>query len=174
MSVLTDRRFFRGDPSHLRQAREACSLPVLRKDFILDEYQVLESRILSADAILLIARLLDSDLLRDLIEAAHGLGMEAIVEVHDEGEVEAALDAEARIIGVNNRDLSTFSVSLDTSLRLRPKIPPGITAVSESGVRSEEDVRRLAESGFDAVLIGEELMRAHDRAMALQNLRKAR
>jgi len=174
LSVLTDRRFFRGDPSHLRRAREACSLPVLRKDFILDEYQVLESRILSADAILLIARLLDSALLRDLIEAAHGLGMEAIVEVHDEGEVEAALDAEARIIGVNNRDLSTFSVSLDTSLRLRPKIPPGIIAVSESGVRSEEDVRRLAESGFDAVLIGEELMRAHDRAMALQNLRKAR
>lgn len=174
LSVLTDRRFFHGDPSHLRRAREACSLPVLRKDFILDEYQVLESRLLSADAILLITRLLDSSLLRDLIEITQGLEMEAMVEVQDEREVETALNAGARIIGVNNRDLSTFTVSLDTSLRLRSSIPAGITAVSESGIRSQEDVRRLAESGFDALLIGEELMRAQDRASALQNLRKTR
>lgn len=173
LSVLTDRRFFHGDPSHLSRAREACSLPVLRKDFILDEYQVIESRILSADAILLIARLLDPGLLRDLIAAAYAAGMVAVVEVHDESEIEIALKAGGRIIGVNNRDLSTFSFSLDTSLRLRPNIPRGITAVSESGVRSQEDVCRLAEKGFDAILIGEELMKADDRALTLQNLRKA-
>jgi indole-3-glycerol phosphate synthase len=170
LSVLTDQEFFQGSLADLVAARAATRLPVLRKDFILEECQVAEAAAHDADAILLITAVLPLNRLRQLREYAAGFQMDALVEVHDERELEIALASGAEIIGVNNRDLGTFEVTLDTSLRLAGRIPEGAVKVSESGIGSSDDVRRLSAAGFDAVLVGEHLVRAADRARALRSL----
>jgi len=170
LSVLTDREFFQGSLSDLCAARQATGLPVLRKDFILEEIQVAEAAAHNADAILLIAAILPLNRLRRLREYAAGFQMGALVEVHDGRELELALASGAEMVGVNNRDLHTFEVSLDTSLRLAGRIPADVMKVSESGIASSEDIRRLRAAGFDAFLVGEHLVRAADRAEALRAL----
>ena len=170
LSVLTDGPFFQGRLADLEAARSACRLPVLRKDFTLDEDDVLEAAAHGADAILLIAAILDERLLRTLRERAAAYGMAALVEVHDEAELERAAASGAEIIGVNNRDLHRFAVKLATSLRLAARIPPGAAKVSESGIRSPEDVKRLMDAGYHAFLVGEHLMTAADPAAALRVL----
>ncbi len=163
LSVLTDEPYFQGKPDHLRWARERVPLPALRKDFIIDEYQVYESRALQADAILLIvAALPEKKRLHDMRALAESLGMDALVEVHDEWELETALESGATLIGVNNRDLRTFEVSLETTFRLLRYFPAETTRVSESGIETAEQVRRLHAAGAHALLVGEALMRAHD------------
>ena len=163
LSVLTDEPYFQGKPEYLTQVREQVPLPALRKDFLIDAYQVYESRVLSADAILLIvAALPDRAHLHDLRALAESLGMDALVEVHDEWELETAVESGATLIGVNNRDLRTFEVSLETTLRLLRYLPEGITRVSESGIETADDVQRLHAAGVDALLVGETLMRAAD------------
>jgi len=170
LSVLTEPQYFQGSVEDLQQARGAVTLPVLRKDFILDEYQVYESAAVGADAILLIvAALFDQDL-RKLLELCEGLHLAALVEVHDEEELDRALAAGAPIIGVNNRNLKTMDVKLETSFRLKKRIPPRCLSVSESGIRSAEDLRSLAAAGFNAALIGERLMTAVDPGRALAEL----
>lgn len=166
MSVLTDRQFFSGDLADLESARRAANLPVLRKDFIIDRYQLLEARCAGADAVLLIAAALDARTLAALHEEAVALGMAVLVEVHDETDLERALTAKPRIIGVNNRDLRTFKVDLSTSLRLRPLVPADVVMVSESGISSREDVVRLLDARVDAILVGESLMRQPDPGVA--------
>jgi indole-3-glycerol phosphate synthase len=168
LSVLTDKKYFSGDPSFISQIKELVRLPVLRKDFIIDEYQVYESRALGADAILLIVNALSAELLRKFHTCAVSLGMAVLVEAHTENEVMAANSIGAEIIGINNRDLSSFAVSLDTSLRLRRFIRSDAVAVSESGINSADDVRRLREAGFQAALIGEGLVTRPDRSAALR------
>jgi indole-3-glycerol phosphate synthase len=170
LSVLTDGPFFGGRMEHLVEARAACSLPVLRKDFVLDPWQVWEARAAGADAVLLIVAALGDAELRDLLAVAGEAGMGALVEVHDRGELGRALAAGSRIVGVNNRDLRTLAVSLDTSLALAPAIPDDVLAVAESGIRTGADVRRLREAGFDAFLVGEHLMAAPDPGEALFRL----
>jgi len=170
LSILTDQEFFQGSLADLVAARAATRLPALRKDFILEECQVAEAAAHDADAILLIAAVLPLNRLRQLREYAAGFQVDALVEVHDERELEIALASGAEMIGVNNRDLGTFEVTLDTSLRLAGRIPEGIVKVSESGIASADDVRRLSAAGFDAVLVGEHLVRAADRARALRSL----
>jgi len=170
LSVLTEEQFFHGSLTDLIDARDAIGLPVLRKDFIVDAYQVLESAAAGADALLLIvAALADGDL-RTLLELSHRLRMAALVEVHTEKELDRALHAGAEIIGVNNRNLETFEVDLETSFRLRAKIPAKCLAVSESGIQTAAELRRLAEAGFNAVLIGEHLMAATDPGRELAKL----
>ncbi len=171
LSVLTDREFFQGSLADLAEARARVRLPVLRKDFTVEEYHVLEAAAHGADAVLLIAAILGSEQLRLFRELAEGWGMAALVEVHQESELETALASGARIIGVNNRDLHTFEVSLDISLRLAGRIPAGVVKVSESGIHDAGDVRRLREAGFDAFLVGERLMKAQDPRSALEALR---
>lgn len=166
MSVLTDRQFFSGDLADLESARRAANLPVLRKDFIIDRYQLLEARCAGADAVLLIAAALDARTLAVLHEEAVALGMAVLVEVHDKTDLERALTAKPRIIGVNNRDLRTFKVDLSTSLRLRPLVPADVVMVSESGISSREDVVRLLDARVDAILVGESLMRQPDPGVA--------
>ncbi|MGB9791030.1 MAG: indole-3-glycerol phosphate synthase TrpC [Thermacetogeniaceae bacterium] len=170
ISVLTEERFFQGHTDHLRGVRDAVSLPVLRKDFIIDPVQIYESRLLGADAVLLIAALLEQSLLEDCLSLAGELGMAALVEVHTEEELSRVLRTDARIIGINNRDLATFETDLGTTLRMAPLIPAGRVVVSESGIRTAEDLQRLAKSGVDAVLIGEALMRASDVAAEIRRL----
>ncbi len=162
LSVLTEEDFFSGSLEDLRQVREAVSLPVLRKDFILDGYQVYESLAAGADALLLIVAALSDKDLQNLLELCCRVGLAALVEVHTESELDRAVGGGARIIGVNNRDLRTLEVSLETSFRLRPKIPPVCLAVSESGVKTPQNLRALADAGFNAVLIGEHLMEVPD------------
>ncbi len=159
VSVLTDGPFFGGSLDDLRRAREACGLPLLRKDFILEPIQLYESRAAGADAVLLIVRALTDARLRELLTEADELGLAALVEAHDEAEVERALDAGARIVGVNARDLRTFEVDLDASLALIDTLPAGLVAVAESGVRGGEDVERAGSAGADAVLVGGWLMK---------------
>lgn len=173
LSVLTDERYFRGSDADLVAAREATSLPVLRKDFIIDPYQIYEARALGADAVLLIVRALSDQLLRELQALALELGLAALVEVHDLPELERAVVAEARIIGINNRNLDTLEVDPTTSLRLRPAIPPGVIAVAESGIGSSDLAAQLAAVGFDAILVGEALVTAPDPGALLQRLRQA-
>jgi indole-3-glycerol phosphate synthase len=170
LSVLTDEPFFGGQLAHLAEARAAASLPVLRKDFVVDPWQVWEARAAGADAVLLIVAALDDAGLRSLLDAAHEVGMDALVEVHDGAELERALEAGARLVGVNNRDLRTLAVSLETSLSLAERIPDDVVAVAESGIRTGSDLRRLREAGFDASLIGEHLMSAPDPGTALRRL----
>lgn len=170
LSVLTEGEHFLGSLDDLAKAREAGRLPVLRKDFILDDYQVHESVAAGADALLLIVAVLDDRALRNLLGLAGRLRIAALVEVHTEAEVERALMAGAGILGVNNRDLKTLEVSLETSLRLRSKIPSTCLAVSESGIQTPADLRRLGEAGYDAMLIGERLMRAPEPGKALAEL----
>ena len=168
LSVLTDAPYFQGCLSDLAKAREAVSLPVLRKDFVLDESQLEESRGWGADAVLLIASALETPTLARLLRRTTSLGMDALVEVHDERDLSRAMDAGASVVGVNNRNLSTFQVSLKVSLELAGKIPPGILRVSESGLSSRADLESLAGAGFDAFLIGESLMVAEDRPARLR------
>ncbi len=170
ISVLTDEEFFRGSIDDLASARGAVSLPVLRKDFTIDEYHVAEAAAYCADAILLIAAILDSQRLRALREYAARLGLAALVEVHSERELRTALDSGADIIGVNNRNLKTFETSIETSVRMAKRIPAGVIAVAESGIRTAEDVRRLRDAGYGAFLVGEHLMRSRDRAAAVREL----
>jgi len=170
LSVLTEEQFFQGSLTDLQEAREASRLPLLRKDFILEAYQVYESEAAGADALLLIVAALDDDTLRALIDLTGQLEMAALVEVHNQEEVGRAMAAGARIIGVNNRDLKTFEVDLETSLRLRPLIPAGVLTVSESGIGSAIHLDRLRAAGFDAVLIGERLITQPDPGRALETL----
>ncbi|HMQ14539.1 MAG TPA: indole-3-glycerol phosphate synthase TrpC [Phycisphaerae bacterium] len=170
LSILTEEDFFGGSDDDLRRARAAVEVPVLRKDFTVDAYQVYEARALGADAILLIVACLEHALLRELLAIAAELHLAALVEIHDETQLERAHAAGATIIGVNNRDLRTFEVSLETSLRLRPRMPPGCIAVAESGIRTGDDARRLADAGFDAILVGESLLRAPDAGAKLREL----
>jgi indole-3-glycerol phosphate synthase len=174
LSVLTDETFFKGSVTDLRAARNATGLPVLRKDFVIDEYQLWEARVMLADAALLIVRILDKARLRDYIAfAREELKLATLVEVHSERELDTALDAQAAIIGINNRDLDTFKVTLETTARLRPLIPPDRVVVSESGISRREDIVLLGQMKVDAALIGEELMKATDPAGKLRELRGA-
>lgn len=169
LSVLTDERFFGGEADHLRAARAAVAVPVLRKDFVLEPYQVYESRAMGADAVLLIAALLEPDVLRTLVSLCHELGMDALVEVHTDREIDAARVAGARLMGINNRDLHSFAVDLETTTRLRVHIPPGVLVVSESGIRGPADIARL-KPHVDAVLVGTALMTSDDPAGAMRAL----
>jgi indole-3-glycerol phosphate synthase len=162
LSVLTDARHFQGALAHLRDAREAVSLPVLRKDFIFHPYQLYEARVAGADAVLLIAAVLSESELRDLSALARELGLAALVEVHSEAELERALALRPALIGVNNRNLQTFAVDFGNTARLRALIPPEIAVVGESGVKTPDDVRAMRAAGVDAVLVGEALVRSKD------------
>ena len=170
LSVLTDVDFFQGDDAHLQQARAACTLPVLRKDFVVDPYQVLEARAIGADCILLIVAALDDAQLAELTALAMDLGMDVLVEVHDIDELERALQVPARLLGINNRNLRTFEVSLETTLALRDAVPRDRILVSESGIATVGDVVRLRQDGVGAFLVGETFMREDDPGRALQRL----
>lgn len=172
ISVLTDERYFQGSFQYLSEIRAAVSVPVLCKDFLLTDYQVLEARVAGADAVLLIAELLEADELKRLLAAAHAVGMQALVELHDGAQLDKVLASGARLVGVNNRDLRTFRTDLEQTIRLAPRLTQaGRTLVSESGIRTREDVLRLARAGARAVLIGETLMRAPDIGARLDELR---
>jgi indole-3-glycerol phosphate synthase len=170
LSVLTDADFFHGDDAYLQQARAACALPVLRKDFVIDPYQVLEARTLGADCILLIVAALDDRRMAELAMLAADLGMDVLVEVHDIDELERALQVPARLLGINNRNLRTFEVSLDTTLALRDAVPRDRILVTESGISARADVQRMRAAGVDAFLVGETFMRDPDPGAALQRL----
>ena len=170
LSVLTDTPFFQGCLLHLAQVRAAVEIPVLRKDFLIDEYQIVEARRAGADAILLIAEILDDELLDRLLKRARCLRMAALVEFHDQANLERVLASGADLIGINNRNLSNFSTDLEHTLRLRDRIPAEIVLVSESGIRSRRDVERLEEAGISAILVGESLMRAPDIGLAVDRL----
>jgi indole-3-glycerol phosphate synthase len=170
LSILTEGPNFSGSLADLRAARELCGLPLLRKDFIVDPYQLLEARLAGADAVLLIVAALTPQELVSLRRAALDLGLEALVEVHDEQELEIALAAGAEIVGINNRDLRDFTVDVGRTEGMLDAIPPGVLVVSESGIARPEQLRRLQERGVDAVLVGELLMRAPDPAGALEAL----
>jgi len=170
ISCLTEEDFFDGSLGHLRRVREFTPLPLLRKDFIFDEYQIYESAYAGADAVLLIAAMLDGPRLNDLLKAAYSLGLDALVEIHNREEMEMALCYDVRLLGVNNRNLRTFVTMLDTSFRLAADLPKEVTLVSESGIRTREDIERLRAAGFHAVLIGEELMKVEDEGKALREL----
>jgi indole-3-glycerol phosphate synthase len=170
LSVLTDVQFFQGAPEFLDQARRASGLPALRKDFVIDEYQVAESRALGADCILLIAAALDANQLRDLEAAAQGFGMAVLVEVHDADELEVALTLETPLIGINNRNLHTFEVSLRTTTGLLPRIPSGRLVITESGIVHPNDVAAMRSAGVNAFLVGEAFMRTPDPGVELARL----
>jgi indole-3-glycerol phosphate synthase len=170
ISVLTDEPFFQGRLSYLTQVREAVTPPVLRKDFILDPYQVLEARVAGADAVLLIAEILDDRILPTLLGEIDALGMHALVELYEPENLDRVLASGARLIGVNNRNLRTFVTTLDHTLAIAARMPPDVCLVSESGIRTRDDIKRLAAAGVKAVLIGETLMRAPDIAAKLQEL----
>ena len=171
LSVLTDEKFFQGKLDYLTTVREAVSLPVLRKDFVIDEYQVYEARAAGADAVLLIVAVLDDELLKRLHDCVLSLGMDALVEVHDEAEMERALAINPRIVGINNRNLQTFEVSLDVTRRLAESIGQrSFKLVSESGIHTREDMIALGKMSIDAALIGESLMREADPGAKLREL----
>ena len=170
LSVLTDRQYFQGDASHLAAARDACSLPVLRKDFVIEPYQVYESRVWGADCILLIAAALEEASMRELEAVANGLGMAVLVEVHDARELESALRLRTPLVGINNRDLRTFDTRLERTLALAPSVPTERVVVTESGIATQADVQRLRAHGIAAFLVGEAFMRAQDPGTALAKL----
>jgi indole-3-glycerol phosphate synthase len=170
LSVLTDQDFFGGSPDDLRSARSACSLPVLRKDFTVSALDVCDARAMGADAVLLIAAALSDEELATFLDVAGQLELTALVEVHDEPELQRALAAGAEVVGVNQRDLRTFEVDHQRALKLGGMMPDGVVAVAESGIRDKGDVRRLSEAGYQAVLVGETLMRSGDRRAAVREL----
>jgi len=170
LSVLTDRDYFQGAPEYLAQAREASGLPALRKDFIVDAYQVVEARAMGADAILLIVAALDDARLREFEALAHSLGMAVLVEVHDAAELDRALRLSTPLLGINNRNLRTFETTLDTTLALLPSIPADRIVVTESGILAPADVARMRAAGVDAFLVGEAFMRAADPGAELARL----
>lgn len=170
LSVLTDRQFFQGSVDFLKQARASCDLPVLRKDFMIDAYQVYESRAMGADAVLLIAACLDDAQMKDFEAIALDLGMAVLVEVHDSAELDRALKLKTPLIGINNRNLRTFEVSIQTTLDLRERVPAERIVVTESGIGTREDVARLRAEGVNAFLVGEAFMRAADPGTALATL----
>jgi indole-3-glycerol phosphate synthase len=170
LSVLTDVQFFQGCVDYLKQARASCQLPVLRKDFIVDAYQVYESRAMGADAILLIAAILDDAQMKDFEAMARSLDMAVLVEVHDAPELARALKLKTPLLGINNRNLNTFEVSLDTTLSLMRDVPPERLLVTESGIQTREDVLRMGAAGVNAFLVGEAFMRAPDPGAALAAL----
>ncbi len=159
VSILTEKKYFMGNPQYIPELRPVLGMPILRKDFIIDESQIRESRFLGADSFLLIAAALDKSQLKDFILAGRELGMEPLVEVHTLRELENAMSADTLILGINNRNLHTFEVDIGTSVELARHIPPEIVSVAESGIKSAEDAAKLSETGFDAVLVGEALMR---------------
>ena len=170
LSVLTDVHFFQGSPDYLKQARTACSIPALRKDFIIDPYQLYEARAWGADCILLIVSALDHGLMAELEACAHGLGMGVLVEVHDADELDAALKLKTAMLGINNRNLRTFATSLDTTIALLPRIPPEKMVVTESGIVGPDDVKRMRDADVHAFLVGEAFMRAPDPGLELARL----
>jgi indole-3-glycerol phosphate synthase len=170
ISILTEQKHFEGRAAYIPQIRRSVKLPLLRKDFIIDPYQINEARVLGADALLLIARLLEAGELRDFIGLASELGLAALVEVHDETDLEKAICAGARVVGINNRDLATFRTDLAVSIRLARRVPKGVTVVSESGISSRGDIERLMGGGIHAFLIGESLMREQDIGKKLREL----
>ncbi len=170
LSVLTDERFFQGAAAYLQQARAACGLPVLRKDFMVDEYQVFEARALGADCILLIVACLDDALMADLEACALALGLDVLVEVHDGAELDRALRLKTPLVGINNRNLRTFEVTLQTTLSLLPQVPAERLLVTESGILAAADVQRMRDAGVHAFLVGEAFMRAADPGRALADL----
>ena len=170
LSVLTDREFFQGAPEHLTQARAACQLPALRKDFLIDPYQVEEARALGADCILLIVACLDLNAMQDLESRAERLGMAVLVEVHDADELKVALNLQTPLIGINNRNLRTFETRLETTLELLPRVPSDRIVITESGILAPADVARMRSSGVHTFLVGEAFMRAADPGSALTEL----
>ena len=170
LSVLTDERFFQGAPDYLKQARAACSIPVLRKDFIIDPYQVYQARAWGADCILLIVAALDHGLMRELEACAHEIGMDVLVEVHDADELEAALKLDTALLGINNRNLRTFETTLDTTIQLLPRIPENKLVITESAIRTRDDVQRMRDHAVHAFLVGEAFMRAQDPGVELAHL----
>jgi indole-3-glycerol phosphate synthase len=170
LSVLTDERFFQGSAAFLQQARAACELPVLRKDFIVDEYQLAQSRAMGADCVLLIVACLADSQMAELETAALELGLAVLVEVHDSSELERALRLRTPLLGINNRDLRTFEVSLQATLDLLPRVPPDRLVITESGILSAADVRHMRAAGVHAFLVGEAFMRAADPGLALAQL----
>lgn len=170
VSVLTDRDFFQGHDDYLLAARDACSLPVLRKEFIIDSYQVFEARVLGADCILLIVAALDDDALTELYALSGELGMDTLVEVHDQSELERAMRLDLDMIGINNRNLHTFETQLSTTLDLLDQIPGGCLVVTESGIHSSEDVKLMRDHGVNSFLVGEAFMRAHEPGSELRAL----
>ena len=170
LSVLTDVQFFQGGVDYLKQARASCQLPVLRKDFMVDAYQIYESRAMGADAVLLIASCLDDAQMADFEAMAHALDMAVLVEVHDQAELERALRLKTPLIGINNRNLKTFEVSLDTTLELRERVPSDRIVVTESGIQTRQDVLRMGAAGVNAFLVGEAFMRAPEPGEALAAL----
>jgi indole-3-glycerol phosphate synthase len=170
LSVLTDVDFFQGSVDFLKQARASCQLPVLRKDFMVDAYQIYESRAMGADAVLLIAACLDDAQMKDFEAIARNLDMAVLVEVHDQAELERALKLQTPLIGVNNRNLKTFEVSLDTTFFLRAQVPADRILVTESGIQTRDDVLRMGAAGVGAFLVGEAFMRASEPGEALASL----
>lgn len=173
LSVLTDEQYFQGADAYLRSVRQSVDIPIIRKDFTIDPYQILEARLMGADCILLIASALSAQQLSDLYTTAHDLGLDVLIEVHDQQELETALALEPNLIGINNRNLKTFETSLDTTLNLLPHIPKGATVVTESGIRGKENVQHMVAAGVYCFLVGEALMRQPSPGGALAELRGA-
>lgn len=171
ISVLTEPDYFKGDDEYLKSISREVSIPTIRKDFIIDEYQIYEAKLLGAACVLLIAALLDTDTIKRYKSVCDKLGLSALVEAHDEAEIASAMAAGARMIGVNNRDLRTFEVDINNSIRLRGLVPGDILFVAESGIKTAEDIRALREAGVNGVLIGETLMRSADKKRMLDELR---
>ena len=171
ISVLTEPEFFRGEDRYLTEIKEAVKIPVLRKDFTVDSYQIYEAKLLGADAVLVICSLHTPQTIAEYLEVCNTLGLSALVEAHTEAEIKNAVDAGARVIGVNNRDLKSFRVDTERCVRLRELVPSNILFVAESGIQNADDVRKMRQSGADAVLIGETLMRAPDKKRKLEELR---
>ncbi|WP_017429988.1 indole-3-glycerol phosphate synthase TrpC [Vreelandella jeotgali] len=170
LSVLTDADFFQGHEDYLIAARDACALPVIRKDFITHGYQVTESRAIGADCILLIVAALSDEQLADLNRRAHALGMDVLVEVHDAEELERALELDLELVGINNRNLHTFETTLDTTLALLEKVPEGVTVITESGIHTPEDVAKMRDHRVNGFLVGEAFMREEDPGKALEGM----